>query len=183
MFNLTDFYGCDLFEGFDKLTVSEMELVKLRSLKELAAEHQCEYGIAHNANGFCSPFTSGLEDKVRIPDEVYVGNEIRLYHCHTNNTCLSRDDLSLLINPTVQRITVITPLGVVFSARRGNGVLPTLDEFNMYAEEIAAEVNIELTERDGFYEWSLERRFHEAVKEEAFIITRYFGWIIEGGML
>lgn len=183
MSKLTDYYASNTFEGFDELSISTEEIVVLKTLNNLSYKNGYEYGASYNTNGFNEPFTSKEKNKVAIPNDVYIGEEIRLYHSHTNNTSFSREDLSLLLNPKIAKIVVITPLGAVFSVMRGNGLLPRREEFEEFTETIAAEVNIELMDRPGFYDWSETVRNNEAIKEQAFQIARNFNWIIEGGML
>ena len=108
---------------------------------------------------------------------------IRLYHSHTNDTLLSQDDYTLLLNPKVERISVVTATGKVFSCTIGNGVVPGVDEYLELLLELEEDLSRSIPADPRFLNWSRERRFYEYMREKSFRIARYFKWRLEGGTL
>lgn len=65
----------------------------------------------------------------------------------------------------------------------GNGYRPTIHEYNDEMEKIIGEANGAIRGYPDFYNWTLEERNYMVVKEQAFVIARRFGWLLQGGSI
>lgn len=163
---------------FRPLTLSAEEIHVIRILRQLSDSTGHEYGIWQNSLGFSDFFTSGLPDKIRIPEIAYCHGPVRIYHSHTNNTLFSRNDYLLLLRPEVERISVVSSDGEIQSAFTGDGIIPSREEYAIAVAEIEVDV-------DNSYlgcEWN-EKNFYFSVKEKSFRISQHFKWKLEGGTL
>ena len=166
---------------FCPLTLSDEEIEVLRTLRKLSDADGFEYGQICSSVGFSEPFSSNNENSVLIPDKYQNSGQIRLYHSHTNETLFSRRDYSLLLARYVERISVITTTGEIFSAYVGTGVIPDKDEFWNAVTDIHQAVVFDMIDQSGFFD--LEPRQMEILtyREIAFRIARHFKWTLEGG--
>lgn len=171
-------------EDFESLTLASVDVQILKELHRLSKESGHEYGRAKSGTWISEVFTSGMTHEVHISQDIFSHQQISLFHSHTNNTIFSRDDFALLLNPSIHRISVVTSDGRIFSATRGDTIdMPSLQEYRSFVESLAFEVDFDLMSHPEFYDWSVERRFYEAVKEQAYRIARHFKWRLEGGAL
>ena len=109
------------------------------------------------------------------------GNKVSFYHAHTNSTLLSAQDCKLLVNENVEKVAVITNDNDVFAISFGSGYRPDKDEFEEAVSEIRGQANISVMEMPGFFDWTPKQRTYMAIREQAFLIARRFGWKLEGG--
>jgi len=173
------------FAGFDievsGLTLSPEEISVLRHLHELSLTTGFEYGQAQNTLGFTDEFTSSNCNHVNIPDWVYDGKPIRLYHSHTNETLFSRQDYVLLLTGQVERISVVAITGEIFSAYNISGDIPPIDEYWETVANIVQEVDLQMIEDPRLFDLDFRSREIVTYREQSYQIARHYKWILEGG--
>lgn len=166
---------------FEPLSLSEEEMRVMLHLRNLSDTTGHEYGECYTNNSFSSPYTSNDENSVSVPGEYQEVDCLRLYHSHTNATLFSRVDYSLLLYRNVERITVVTSTGEIFSAYIGTGDVPTWDEYWEAVKCLNEDVVNSMLDVPGFFEWDFRRREIETYRELAFRIARHFKWTLEKG--
>lgn len=120
--------------------------------------------------------------KIVITDDD--GQSVGLFHSHTNDTPFSSDDFKRLLDERVECIGVVTANEDVFIARTGRGWKPeTIAEYDDIVDKLATQANNTIRNDPRFPEWSYGERNYMAIREEAFLIARYFGWELQGGKL
>ena len=169
------------FTDFEPLSLNAEETAQLNELHQKAIGTGNEYGIALTEGGFSEPFTSGLHDRVLIPDEVLNAQHVQLYHAHTNATTVSAKDMEKLTRPNVDKVAVKAINGDTYAVSIGNGYRPTLDEFMEVLNEIEREVDFSIMDDPEFFDWTVEQRNYMAIREQAFRVARHFKWTLEGG--
>ena len=65
----------------------------------------------------------------------------------------------------------------------GSGWKPGVDEFSQDLMRIATEADEAVMSNPDFFSWDYDERIYLAVKEQAYLIARSYGWTIEGGRI
>ena len=166
-----------------QLTTTEREA--FGTLREAGDKTGHEYGCAVIGGKQSEPFTSKNPSGVEIPKEYLEADDVKLYHCHTNETVLSLNDLAHLTRANVREIGVVTSNGDVFTARRGYGDLVTEDEYYRIIEDesIVRKAYAEAVSDPAFYTWTEAQRSYARIRSQMRLIVRRFGWSISGGGL
>lgn len=171
------------YDDFEELTLDEEERAVLKQLRTLTDDTEAEYGIAWTKEGFSKPFTSGLFGKVQIPEEYLDEKEVSFYHAHTNDTLLSGGDFSHLTRENVSKVVVSTKNGDIFAASVGDGYRPTMEEYKEDLLQIRHDADTAVMENPDFWDWTPEQRTYMAIREQAYLIARRYGWRLEGGAM
>lgn len=170
------------FDDFQELNLSKAEVSAFSSLWNSSKESGHEYGVIIENGVVGKLFTSGKQNavEIKISDS---SEHITLLHSHTNATPPSAADFSKLLKPNVDKIGVVGYNGDTYVAYIGYGERPSIDEFNSIVMDIAQDVNISIVNDPSFFEWSLSERNYMAIREQAYRISREFGWTLEGGRI
>lgn len=83
----------------------------------------------------------------------------------------------------MKKIGVIGYNGDAYFAYVGSGWKPTADEFSQDLMRIATEADEAVMSNPDFFSWDYDERIYMAVKEQAYLIARNYGWTIEGGRI
>jgi hypothetical protein len=176
------------FDDFIPLSISEREKGILLNLLDVSKTDGFEHG-AVVVGGELYEFTSGIADKVSIPEDVRSmidaapERSVHLLHNHTNETPHSATDLEWVLNAGVDRISVVTHSKSVYSVYVGDGYMPTQEEFQEAVKTIIKEVDADLRNLPGYDEWTLDERNYAGIREQTYRIIRHFKWTMEGGVL
>ena len=65
----------------------------------------------------------------------------------------------------------------------GDGEKPSIEVFDSVVVDIAREVNRDIMSDPDFFNWSISERNFMAIREQAYRISREFGWTLEGGRI
>lgn len=141
-----------------------------------------EYGAIIENGIISKPVTNNMADAVKIPLEGH-GNNLTVLHSHTNSTPFSATDFQKLLNEKVDKIGVIGYNADVYIAYIGNGDVPTLDDFVETAKIISQEADFAIVEHPNFFDWEIEERNYMTIREQAYRISQYYGWTLEGGRI
>lgn len=171
------------FDDFSEITLDQQERSQLAKLRELSDESGFEYGAVFLDIGNSEPFTSESDRHVEVPAEYVDQPGLRIFHAHTNDTLLSGKDFEWLTRKNVEKIAVIAGNGDVFVSYVGDGYRPDISEYKEVLEEVMAEANMAVMDYPGFSGWSYEQRTYMAIREQAYLVARRFGWTLEGGRL
>ena len=171
------------FDDFRPLELDEDEVESLRGLNRLARENGYEYAQVLFEDHAGEPFTSGYPDRVRIKLDEIPGNDLRLFHCHTNDTPLSREDFSYLCSERVLEVGNVAINGDAFVVRVGNGWRPSPEQFERDTIQIANEVNLDMPRNPDFDSWSIPERNYMAIREQAYRIAAHYEWELMGGSI
>ena len=169
------------FSDFEQLSLNDEERRLLNDLHDQAEITGFEYGAAITEDGISEAFTSSERTSVKIPEEILAKKSVNLYHSHTNVTCLSAKDFEHLTRENVESIAVKTINGDVYKASVGYGEKPTLEEFRRVEKSIRSSVDAGMLDHPSFFDWTIEQRNYMAIREEAYQLSRRFGWTLEGG--
>lgn len=173
----------DNFDDFDILSLRVEEEMALKTLREMADRDNYEYGIAIVDGEATEPFTDKLYDKVSIPENIMMRANVNLYHSHTNSSLLSAKDFELLTYENINTVAVSTKQGSIFKVSIGYGYRPDKMEFRQALEDIRNMANENVMADPDFFKWSIEQRNYMAIREQAVLIARRFGWRLEGGYI
>ena len=171
------------FEGYETLSMSEMERDIFQKLYDMTAKDKIEYGCAAYGNVHSDFFTSHQADFVEIPSEVLTHPGVSLYHSHTNDTLFSSQDLLLLLHKHIVQIGVISSCGHIAMASIQDGLIVDREEFHRVSSEIRLEIDVGLLNESDFWELDLEQRNFRAINEHCYRIARHFHWTLKGGTL
>lgn len=171
------------FDDFEELQLSEQEIEMLKGLRLLSMSNHFEYGRAIVGSMITNVFTNMQATRAAMPEELGLERGVRLFHSHTNKTPLSLRDLSILTNPAVVEVTVITIDGAIFRVMRTEEEYVSLEEFSEIASVVYDESNFDIMKYEGFIEWDEELRNYMAIKEQMYRIVRQFYWRAEGGRI
>lgn len=171
------------FDGFGQLSISEESREAIAELNRLAVNANAEYSQIFSPTGRTTPHTDDTFDGVKIEYNKIDGDNLRVYHAHTNVTPFSSQDFYHLTNPRVDEIGVISANGDTYIARIGYGYRPTYDELEklLYDWDKNLVIDNFIKEYPDYYEWSPEERFYMFSKERTYQLCRYYKWEIEGG--
>ena len=159
---------------FSPLTLSAEDIEILLNLRKLSDKKNYEYGQHKTSCGYSEPYTSKDENMVLAHLDYSDEGTVSLFHSHTNETLFSRQDYSLLLSRNVERISVITTTGEIFSSYIGCGVIPDEDEFWSVVADIHHEVVFDMVEQHGFLDLEPRQMEINAYREIAFRIARHF---------
>ncbi|MBQ9611530.1 MAG: hypothetical protein IJV14_02930 [Lachnospiraceae bacterium] len=171
------------YDDFAEITLDQQERDQLSRLRELSDESGFEYGSVVFGSNNPEPFTSNSDQHVVVPEEYADQPGLRIFHAHTNDTPFSGKDFEWLTRENVEKISVIAGNGDVFVSYIGYGYRPDLEEYKEVLKEVMAEANMAVMDYPGFSEWSFEQRTYMAIREQAYLVARRFGWTLEGGRL
>lgn len=169
------------YEDYETIELDENEKAILTELYTLSENDMFEYGCAIINGEPTEPFTSKLYGKVGIPDEYLSSGNVKFYHAHTNCTIFSAGDLRLLTYENVDEVAVITRSKDVYRVTIGDGYRPDKDEFDEEVNGIRSLADELIKEYPEYYSWTPDQRIYMAIREQAFLICRRFGWRLEGG--
>ncbi len=173
----------DDFTDFEPLTIGREERAALDDLHRRAIAGEVEYGQGRTGGRFTEVFTSGKPNGVQIPKDILSAPGLCLYHAHTNVTPLSADDFKLLTGDNIERVSVVTRNGDVYSAWIGGGERPSAEEFEEVMGWLRPEVDDDMLTRPESSAWSIRELNYMSIREQAFRIARHFKWHLEGGKL
>lgn len=173
----------DNYDDFSELTLSQQERGVLEELHTLSVDSGYEYGAVIYDSGNSKPFTSEYESRVDVPKEYADKPGLKIYHAHTNETPFSGKDFEWLTRENVEKVCVISRNGDAFVSYIGNGYRPDINEYREALQEIMADANMSVMGYPGFLGWTYEQRTYMAIREQAYLIARRFGWTLEGGKL
>lgn len=171
------------YDDFRPLELNDSEIEALKELNSLAKEDGYEYAQVLYEDHDSAPFTSGYPDRVRIKLDEIEGDNLRLLHSHTNVTPLSREDFSYLCNERVLEVGNVAINGDAFVARVGDGWRPTPAEFERDTDQIAKDVNLDMSRDPDFESWSIPERNYMAIREQAYRIAIRYEWELMGGSI
>ena len=168
------------FQDFKQLELKEEERKDLTKLKSLATSSNYEHGLAFYEGGKTKIQTDNDHNNVRIsfPKDA---KHVALYHCHTDDSVLSPEDLKSVLKLNVDREAVISINGDIWMVDYTYGIRPTKDEFKEAMDLIADEVERDVKEDPLFDEWSFEERYYMLGREKMLRLARMFEWDIYGG--
>lgn len=166
------------FSDYNELSLTETEEKAMRTLHDLSKKDDVEHLIVIKDGVASKPYDSGLEGRVKVPDSERDGNDIKLFHSHTNATPLSQADLQKFTWENVTSVGVIAVNGDTYVV---NGYTVAEAEFAEAAESISREVNSDLMMSEDFETMTLEQRNYVATRETFYRICRYFEWEMQGG--
>ena len=178
----------DKFDDYQPLSLTAQDIEVLKNLHVMSHNDGFEHGAAA-VDGKVYEFTSGLQGKVSIPDEVKKlinaapNKSVHLYHSHTNATPHSATDFQWLLNEKIDRISVIAYNGDAYSVSFGSGWIPDINEFDGIADRIRSELDFDIFDFPGYERWTLDELHYARVREQAFRIAQHFKWTMEGGSL
>ena len=169
------------FSDYEKLSLSREEMDSLAGMRKLSESTGYEYSCYSNANGkIIGLHTDKKANEVSVPKLEKNENNVTLLHSHTNVTPLSRADLSMLTDERVNGVGNIAINGDVHVVRIGDGYRPEKEEYEYIASAKGDEADISIMNYPDYYEWTGEEKTYMAIREQEYLIARYFGWIIEG---
>lgn len=171
------------FEGFDELNLSGKEEALLRDLNAKSKAKSTEFAYVIPENEEARLCSNGLLNRIEIPAEAWTKEHLTIIHSHTNVTPLSWKDFQFLTQDNVDRIGNISINGDVYIAEIGNGYRPSLEEYELVTQDIADEANSIAATYPEFWDWDEQERSYIAIKEQAYLIARRFGWTIRGGRI
>ncbi len=176
------------YDDFQPLTLTDNERLLLKTLGKNTLEDGFEHGAAI-VSGETRFFTSGIVDRVAIPEDVgkmidaAANRSVHLLHSHTNETLPSATDFRKLLDEKIDKVSIIAYNKDIYSASIGNGWIPTRQEFDVAVKRIAKEVDDDIFSYPGFNEWTIAERNYVGIREQAYRIARHFEWTLEGGAL
>lgn len=172
----------DVFEGFKPIKLSQEETENLKNLNSLAKKDSNEHGLAFYKGGKTETQTDHNHNNViiRYPKDA---QNVELLHCHTDESPLSRRDLSGLVNNNVDKTSIVSINGDLWSASVGNGIKPTQKEFDEIADMCYNEAIRTVMSSPDYGTWSEQERYYMLVREQMYRIGNTLEWDISGGRL
>jgi hypothetical protein len=175
------------FEGVDNFEATPEDKTYINKVFELGADGQ-EHGIAL-IDGVAYEFTSDLENRVSIPSELIKlldekrAKDVKLYHNHPNGTAPSAGDLEQLLRNRVKAVYTIGANGNIYKVEVGNGIIPSLTEFEDYRQITDKEIDRELLPEVRSGDMSIAIANYIFAKEQAYRLIRKYEWLYEGGKI
>lgn len=172
------------FSDFASLNIAKEDRAALSNLRQKTIETGLEQGCIKRQDGTYR-FVDGKE-KSRIKMIVLEedGEKVDLFHSHTNDTLPSASDFRRLVDERINSIAVTTSNGDVYVVKVGYGWRPeSIDDFEQIVQSLSREADRTIREDPRFDSWTYEERNYMAIREQAYIIARYFGWELQGGKL
>lgn len=170
------------FDDFQELNLSKAEVSAFSSLWNSSKESGYEYGVIIENGVAGELFTSGKQNGIDFNSD-WIGKNSELLHSHTNATPPSAKDFKCLIEHDIDKIGVIGYNGDAYMAYIGDGERPSIEVFDSVVVDIAREVNRDMMSDPDFFNWSISERNYMAIREQAYRISREFGWTLEGGRI
>ena len=118
----------------------------------LSQQDQFEHAEIFSETDKSDILTSGEFDKVEFDLGSVKGENLRIYHSHTNVTPPSSKDLELLCDPRVSEIGNTTINGDTFIVRIGNGIRPEMSEFERINDSIQPDIDKDLMRNPDFWD-------------------------------
>lgn len=170
------------YSDFEQLRLSRDEIEIIQELDALTEENNAEYGRVIYNDRVSEIFTSGSPHHVNIPLEPDA-IEASVYHTHTNVTPPSRKDFEWILKPQVGKFGVKTKNGDVFTVEVGDGWIPSIEEYNDIVDEIRIQAYNDIKTQYAGHNLGADEMFYLAEREQAYRISRYFGWTMRGGTI
>ncbi len=171
------------YDGFERLELDRSDRDSLISMHEKAVNNQFEYGQILYDGGQTELMTNEMYDTVKLPVVQTEGENLRVYHSHTNETLPSSADFKPLTLDKVKRIGVISSNGDTWLVEVGDGYRPSETELDQYLETLERSLPFELMDYPEFYEWTPEERSYMLIREKCYRVCREYGWKLMGGSI
>ncbi len=173
-------YLKDDYMDFESLELEKEKIEAFRKLHKLTEETGWEHAVIIDDGGIGEIFTSEKRNAVKF-DTSKLNKNTTILHSHTNDSLLSAQDLSLLLNPNIVEIGNITKGKDVFLCSVGSGIIPSCEEFNRANKIIEKEINIDIMDEVARRGLNPKETNYLAIREQAYRIAREFKWTLRGG--
>ncbi|MDO5131436.1 MAG: hypothetical protein Q4D81_00455 [Eubacteriales bacterium] len=170
------------YYDYNEIDIDDEAINALRGLKAAADKTGWEYGRSRCDGVWLEPHTDNKHNDVAIP---YLSDakNVELYHCHTDESPPSAEDMRAFATPSIQRIGVLSCNGDGWIIDIGSGIRPTKNELDEALDLCYNQAKDNLQGDPTFWEWTYEERSYMLVRERMRLVANYFEWDVMGGVL
>ena len=168
------------FSDFSELSLTDEERTAVLTLLDKTKQTGFEHGAVLSPAEKTRYFTSGDQNSIRVPADLPEHSTI--LHSHPNSSPPSGQDFRQFAKAEVDRMGVVGANGDVFLVSWPADVeRETAEKIRTATKQIRDEVNSAIRESPNFENWTFEERNYMAIREQAYLIARYFKLDFQGG--